>query len=176
MRGDLDWIVMKALEKDRTRRYETANGMAMDLQRHLADEPVLAGPPSAAYRFRKFARRNKAAFGTVIVVSAALILCTLTSTWYAIQAHQAKLLAEQRLEAETQVRNEATANLQKARQAVDEYFTLVSESKLLDVPSLQLLRRQLIEAVLRYYQGFSRQNSDDPQMLAELGKTIYGSP
>src|SRR6187431_1599217 len=52
-RGDLDWIVMKALEKDRTRRYETANGLAMDIQRHLADEPVLAGRPSAAYRFHK---------------------------------------------------------------------------------------------------------------------------
>jgi tetratricopeptide (TPR) repeat protein len=60
VRGELDWIVMKALEKDRNRRYETANGFAMDVQRYLADEPVLACPPSAWYRFRKFARRNKA--------------------------------------------------------------------------------------------------------------------
>jgi serine/threonine protein kinase/tetratricopeptide (TPR) repeat protein len=59
VRGELDWIVMKALEKDRIRRYETANGFAMDVQRYLADEPVLACPPSAAYRLRKFARRNK---------------------------------------------------------------------------------------------------------------------
>jgi tetratricopeptide (TPR) repeat protein len=59
VRGELDWIVMKALDKDRNRRYETANGFAMDVQRYLADEPVLACPPSAAYRFRKFARRNK---------------------------------------------------------------------------------------------------------------------
>src|SRR5438876_7296076 len=59
VRGELDWIVMKALEKDRRRRYETANGFAMDVQRYLADEPVAAGPPSAVYRFRKFARRNK---------------------------------------------------------------------------------------------------------------------
>ena len=55
VRGDLDWIVMKALEKDRTRRYETANGFALDLLRYLADEPVEAGPPSRWYRFRKFA-------------------------------------------------------------------------------------------------------------------------
>jgi serine/threonine protein kinase len=55
VRGELDWIVMKALEKDRNRRYETANGFAMDVQRYLADEPVLASPPSAWYRFRKFA-------------------------------------------------------------------------------------------------------------------------
>jgi serine/threonine protein kinase/tetratricopeptide (TPR) repeat protein len=60
VRGELDWIVMKALEKDRNRRYETANGFAADVQRYLADEPVQACPPSALYRFRKFARRNKA--------------------------------------------------------------------------------------------------------------------
>ena len=61
LRGELDWIVMKALEKDRNRRYETANGFAMDVQRYLADEPVLACPPSAAYRVSKFARRHRAA-------------------------------------------------------------------------------------------------------------------
>lgn len=60
VRGELDWIVMKALEKDRNRRYETAIGFAADIDRHLRDEPVEAGPPSAAYRFQKFARRNKA--------------------------------------------------------------------------------------------------------------------
>ena len=59
LRGELDWIVMKCLEKDRTRRYETANGFAMDVQRYLADEPVSACPPSASYRFKKFVRRNK---------------------------------------------------------------------------------------------------------------------
>src|SRR5262249_46666685 len=59
LRGELDWIVMKALEKDRSRRYETANGLATDLQHHLADEPVQACPPSAAYRLRKVARRNR---------------------------------------------------------------------------------------------------------------------
>jgi tetratricopeptide (TPR) repeat protein len=63
VRGELDWIVMKALEKDRNRRYETANGFAQDLQRYLADEPVQACPPSAAYRLRKFARRNKVSLG-----------------------------------------------------------------------------------------------------------------
>src|SRR6187200_3048183 len=65
VRGDLDWIVMKALEKDRNRRYETANGFAADVQRYLADEPVQACPPSAGYRLRKFVRRNK---GPVLAV------------------------------------------------------------------------------------------------------------
>src|SRR5437773_5648492 len=59
VRGELDWIVMKALEKDRTRRYETANGFARDIERHLQDETVEACPPSAGYRLSKFLRRHK---------------------------------------------------------------------------------------------------------------------
>src|SRR5262249_42945165 len=73
VRGELDWIVMKALEKDRSRRYETANGFAMDVQRYLADEPVLACPPSAGCRFQKFARRNKAGLAIAAIVTAGLI-------------------------------------------------------------------------------------------------------
>ncbi len=73
VRGELDWIVMKALEKDRNRRYETANGLGMDIQRYLSDEHVLACPPSAAYRLRKFVRRNKTALATGLVVALALV-------------------------------------------------------------------------------------------------------
>src|SRR5436309_4397286 len=83
VRGELDWIVMKCLEKDRNRRYETANGFAIDVQRYLADEPVQACPPSAGYRFRKFARRNKAALAAASLVALALVLGTLVSTWQA---------------------------------------------------------------------------------------------
>ena len=72
LRGDLDWIVLKALEKDRTRRYETANGFAADVVRHLASEPVLAAPPGRAYRMRKFARKHRGA-----VVAADLVVFTL---------------------------------------------------------------------------------------------------
>ena len=64
VRGELDWIVMKALEKDRGRRYQTANGFARDIQRYLADEPVEACPPSAGYRLRKFARKNRRVLAT----------------------------------------------------------------------------------------------------------------
>jgi tetratricopeptide (TPR) repeat protein len=74
VRGELDWIVMKALEKDRSRRYETANGFAMDVQRYLADEPVLACPPSLGYRLRKFARRNKRILASAAVVALALLV------------------------------------------------------------------------------------------------------
>jgi len=71
LRGELDWIVMKALEKDRNRRYETASALARDIQRYLADEPVQACPPSTWYRFRKFTRRNK----TVLVVAGVTLFC-----------------------------------------------------------------------------------------------------
>ena len=74
VRGELDWIVMKALEKDRNRRYETANGFAADVQRYLDDEPVQACPPSAWYRFRKFARRNRRAVATAAAVALAVVL------------------------------------------------------------------------------------------------------
>src|SRR5205807_719827 len=74
VRGELDWIVMKCLEKDRNRRYETASGIAADVQRYLNDEAVQACPPSASYRFRKFARRNKRALATVSAVAVVLLL------------------------------------------------------------------------------------------------------
>ncbi|MBI3407251.1 MAG: tetratricopeptide repeat protein [Planctomycetes bacterium] len=74
VRGELDWIVMKSLEKDRNRRYETANGFAAEVQRYLNDEPVQAGPPSATYRLRKFARRNKRALATGAVLFLALLI------------------------------------------------------------------------------------------------------
>jgi serine/threonine protein kinase/tetratricopeptide (TPR) repeat protein len=73
-RGDLDWIVMKALEKDRNRRYETASALAADVKRYLADEPVLACPPSAWYRFRKLARRHRAALAAAIMIFIAVLV------------------------------------------------------------------------------------------------------
>src|SRR5438445_6514306 len=74
LRGDLDWIVMKCLEKDRARRYDTANGLATDLRRHLDNEPVVARPPSNLYRFQKMVRRNKMPFAAVGAVIFALLL------------------------------------------------------------------------------------------------------
>lgn len=88
VRGELDWIVMKMLEKDRNRRYETANGIAADVQRYLNDEPVLACPPSPAYRFHKFARKYRAVLAVVGVVVVALLLGVVGTTWQAIRATQ----------------------------------------------------------------------------------------
>src|SRR5580704_5172099 len=85
---------MKALEKDRTRRYETANGLARDIERHLHDEPVEARSPSSLYRFRKFARRNRVALTTVMLVSLVLVLGTIVSTWQAVRATRAERAAQ----------------------------------------------------------------------------------
>jgi serine/threonine protein kinase len=89
LRGELDWIVMKALEKDR-RRYETANDFAADVMRYLTDQPVEACPPSAWYRFRKYARRNRAGLTTMALVVAALVAGTAVSAWQAVRASAAE--------------------------------------------------------------------------------------
>ncbi len=93
VRGDLDWIVMKALEKDRSRRYETASGMARDVERYLADEAVEACPPSALYRLKKFARKHRAALATASAIAAVLVLGIIVSAWQAVRARQAERIA-----------------------------------------------------------------------------------
>jgi serine/threonine protein kinase len=80
LRGDLDWITMKALEKDRDRRYETANGLAADLRRHLRQEPVTAGPPSASYRLGKLVRRNRGTFAALAVIAVVMVGATIISS------------------------------------------------------------------------------------------------
>jgi tRNA A-37 threonylcarbamoyl transferase component Bud32 len=90
LRGDLDWIVMKCLEKDRARRYDTANGLAADLRRYLAHEPVVARPPSAAYRLQKAWQRNQLTFTAGAVAALALLVGAGVSTWQAIRATQAR--------------------------------------------------------------------------------------
>ena len=90
VRGDLDWIVMKRLEKERTRRYETANRLAADLKRQLGNEPVVARPPSRMYRFRKLVRRNKLAFAAATAVAGVLVLGAVVSTWQAFEASRAR--------------------------------------------------------------------------------------
>jgi serine/threonine protein kinase/tetratricopeptide (TPR) repeat protein len=104
---ELDWIVMKCLEKDRNRRYETANTLVADLRRHLNHEPVEAGPPSPWYRLRKLARRNRAILATTALVVAALLVGTAVSTWQAIRATNAEGEARVRLKAEQRARGEA---------------------------------------------------------------------
>jgi serine/threonine protein kinase len=94
VRGDLDWIVMRCLEKDRSRRYETANGLAQDVQRFLDDEPVVARPPSHLYRFQKLVRRNKLAFAAVSSVILSLLVGLGLSTWLLFKEKRAREFAD----------------------------------------------------------------------------------
>jgi eukaryotic-like serine/threonine-protein kinase len=142
MVGNLDWIVMKTLEKDRTRRYETANGLAMDVERYLADEPVEASPPSATYRFRKFARRNKVALATGGLVAASLAVGTGVSTWQAIRATRAERSAEVSLQAETQAHGEAEI----ARQASDHARRTAEEARQAEAAQRQIAERARAKA------------------------------
>src|SRR5262249_52916359 len=131
LKGDLDWIVMKCLEKDRTRRYETANGLAADLKRYLTNEPVLARPPSAAYRFQKAFRRNKLAFGAGTSVLLALLLGLGISLWQ----YAGKSRAERE---QARLRERAEANALEASQA----RALASEQR-------DLAKERLYESLVR---------------------------
>lgn len=104
MRGDLDWIVMKALEKNRARRYETANGLAADIRRHLENEPVVARPPSAAYRVRKLAARHNVAFAASAAIAFSLIAGSIVSAVLYIRANAARTRAVAAEKSETALR------------------------------------------------------------------------
>jgi eukaryotic-like serine/threonine-protein kinase len=197
--GDLDWIVMRALEKDRTRRYATASGLARDIERHQRDEPVEARPPSAGYRFQKFARRNRGAIATAAAVSVALVIGTLLSVWQAVRATRAEGLAEARLTAEIVARSEAEAaraaetdqrkiaeqqrneaesqrvraeaSFQAARHVVDERFDVVRDDELLSIPALQPLRKEQLSSTLGYYRQFLDLYKADPTVTAQLAET-----
>jgi serine/threonine protein kinase len=110
LRGDLDWIVMKTLEKDRTRRFETASGLAKDIQRYLHNEPVEARPPSGLYRFQKLVRRNKLAFAAGTAVTAALVLGLGVSTALFVQERKARQAALEAEKVQAELRKQAEAH------------------------------------------------------------------
>jgi tetratricopeptide (TPR) repeat protein len=117
LKGDLDWIVMKALEKDRNRRYETANGLALDIRRFSDSEPVLARPPSQLYRFKKLVRRNKMVFAASGAVALALLIGLAASTWMFLREREARFQERDAREREMHLRAEAEDRI-KITQAV----------------------------------------------------------
>jgi serine/threonine protein kinase/tetratricopeptide (TPR) repeat protein len=121
LQGELDWIVMKALEKDRNRRYESASALAADVQCYLNDETVAACPPSAGYRLRKYWRRNRRILITAGMFAAVLVAATAVSVWQAIEANAARRLADERLDNETEARKEAATEAAIA-QAVNDFL------------------------------------------------------
>jgi hypothetical protein len=125
LRGDLDWIVMKALEKDRERRYQTVRGFELDIEHYLQDEPVAARPPSRLYRLRKLVRRNKVAFAAIGATTLALVGGLTISTWLFFRAsnaerQQAQLrgVAEEALSREAEMRRRAEEREKVARAAI----------------------------------------------------------
>jgi serine/threonine protein kinase/WD40 repeat protein len=110
LKGDLDWIVLKALEKDRTRRYQSATGLAEDIKRHLGDEPVLAAAPSTAYRIRKYARRHIAALAVAATIAGLLLTGTIISSVLAVREYRARAReTEQRMLAQEREKEANTA-------------------------------------------------------------------
>jgi tetratricopeptide (TPR) repeat protein/tRNA A-37 threonylcarbamoyl transferase component Bud32 len=169
LRGDLDWIVMKALEKDRTRRYETANGLALDIQRHLANEPVVARPPSAAYRVQKMIRRNKLACAAGGAVAIALVLGVVASTWQAVRARRAEnVQRELRQQAEaSQKRSETEA---AKADAVSDFLQQMLRSANPDaLKGTQYSVRQMLDD---FSAGLTNQLADQPEVEAAVRATI----
>jgi serine/threonine protein kinase len=172
VRGDLDWVVMKALEKDRARRYESAGAFAADIRRYLAGEPVAAAPPSRTYRLRKFARRNRAA----LAAAAAAVLVVVLAVAGLVANN--RMVARERdekqkaLDAALAEKGRADRNLAGARKAVKDYLTKAAQNPLLKEADFHTLRRQLLESALPFYQEFVKQQSDDPALEAERGRAF----
>lgn len=132
MKRDLDWIVMKALDKDRNRRYATAGSMAEDVSRFLMHQPVIACPPSTWYRFSKFARRNKVAISTVSSVTAALLLGTIVSVWQArvaIRERDEKVIALNEARSAEETANKAREDLEGFNQRLNSTTVLLASGR-----------------------------------------------
>jgi serine/threonine protein kinase len=178
VRGELDWIVMKALDKDRNRRYETASAFAQDVERYLHDEPVQACPPSPWYRFRKFARRNRAILTIVGLVAVVLGLATAISTREAVRANEAEGLAEERLEKEkeaTQAALHARAESEGRRLEVsrekaekDRALVRVSQEKTRADQNLAQARKAVKDYLTQVADNRLLKEADFHQMRREL--------
>jgi tetratricopeptide (TPR) repeat protein len=149
--GDLDWIVMKALDKDRNRRYGSPGELAADVERYLRHDAILARPPSAAYRLRKFARRNRVAVATAAAVAAALLVGIAVATWQAVVATRARAdLAKKNAElADEQAKVQARFEL--AQKAIALFHTGVSEDMLLKNEQFKELRTKLLKEAAGFY-------------------------
>jgi serine/threonine protein kinase len=158
IRGDLDWIVMKCLEKDRQRRYDTANGLAADIKRHLDNEPVLARPPSAAYKFQKAFRRNKLVFAAGTAVATALVVGLAFSAWQAVRATRAEAQA-----------NEEKDNAQGALRFIQE--DVLSQAS----PGYQPDRELTVRALLDRIGGRLDGNSKRPPLVEASIRQTLGS-
>jgi serine/threonine protein kinase len=164
LHGELDWIVMRALEKDRNRRYDTASAFAADVQRYLADEPVLAGPPSAWYRIHKFVRRNKSKVMAAGAMLALVLVGLGASLWQAVRATRAEQQTSKALA-------EATAAQAQTREALDALTEDVVETLFAKQPILEAKETAFLDKVLGFYESFTQESapSADARFLRAKG-------
>jgi serine/threonine protein kinase/tetratricopeptide (TPR) repeat protein len=176
LRGDLDWITMKALEKDKQRRYETANALAMDIRRHLDFEPVRACPPSRAYRMKKFARRNRVWVGASAFVLGAILLGIGGTTTGMIRAVRAERHAQQEAEAARQVSDflvdlfevadpdQARGNIITAREILDTGSARVAA----DLADQPLTQARLMNTIGKVYRNLGLYEDAGPKLESAL--------
>ena len=167
VRGDLDWIVMKAVEKDRTRRYATAEALAEDIQRHLTQEPVTAAPPSTMYRMQRLIRRNRGLLLTTAAIAAALVIGTTVAIWKAIEAENANQAAQR--DAQRARDAEATALDESARARREEQKA--SAAHAVSEESERAVRRNLYASTLANAQRYFY-DLNTPQAIELLSQWI----
>ncbi|GAB5442195.1 MAG: serine/threonine-protein kinase [Fuerstiella sp.] len=163
---DIETICLKCLAKDPRQRYFSAKSLADDLQRFLNGMPVMARPAGTATRLWRWCLRNPA----VAALSAAVILSLIAGTTFSTQY---ALLARRRANEAEREREAAQRNFSLAREAVDRYFTRVSEDTLLNQPGMQHLQKQLLRDALEYYQQFVSQRADDDSAREELASALF---
>ena len=162
---------MKCLEKDRTRRYESAAALAQDIQRYLADEPVLACPPSLGYRLAKWSRKHRGVLTLAAATLLILLLATGFSIRYAIQANDARELANREKAKAVGAQRDAEENFSAALDAIDKLLANASNPELAEAPRLQPLRRQMLEEVLAFYDQFRLKQGDSDTLRLRAAET-----
>jgi eukaryotic-like serine/threonine-protein kinase len=173
VRGDLDWIVMKALEKDRNRRYETANGFALDVERYLADEPVQARPPSVGYRLRKLAQRNKGKLTAAAAMLALLLAGTAVSIWQAVRATRAERETSKALVQVTAEQQKTRAALTQTREALDALSDDVVETMFAKQAALGAPEKSFLQKIIGFYEAFTQQSAETTESRFLLAKGHY---
>ncbi len=180
LRGDLDWVIMRCLEKDRARRYPTANDLAAELQRVLDDEPVLAGPPSVGYRMSKFVRRHRASVFAASIALLALIAATTVSIVFAVREASANRIAQEERDRAREAEQVAADQAERARIAaatsdrISQFTTGILEGvdpAYAGELDKTLVRKILDDASVRIEQELS----EDPQVQAAIRDTIGGT-
>jgi tetratricopeptide (TPR) repeat protein len=166
VRGELDWIVMKCLEKDRAQRYATANELAFDLQRYLADEPVVAGPPSAGYRLRKFVRRHRHALTTALAFVFLLVAAVVMLTVALVAVNRERQEKVAALEAEGRRRKQARA-------ALDAMSSELVGDMMAKKAALLPRDKQFLELALRSYEEYAADTGQEEESRAGVAHA-YG--